>query len=236
MVSARRLRGMRRLPRAAAPWVIDSGGFTELSMYGRWTVSHAQYVEELQRFVAIGLLAWAAPQDWMCEPWVLAKTGLTVAEHQERTTTSVLALRAAVRSVHVIPVLQGWTADDYWRHVNVYRAAGVDLRDERIVGLGSICRRQGTAFAARLVEGLQRHGLKIHGFGIKSGAAMRWLESADSMAWSYGARRDKIVMPGCVGHINCANCLPYALHWRAQRLAGLAEPRAAQMDLFAGAA
>ncbi len=29
----------------------------------------------------IGCLLWAAPQDWMCEPWITAKTGLTVAEH-----------------------------------------------------------------------------------------------------------------------------------------------------------
>ncbi len=29
----------------------------------------------------IGCLLWAAPHDWMCEPWITAKTGLTVAEH-----------------------------------------------------------------------------------------------------------------------------------------------------------
>jgi hypothetical protein len=35
-VSDRRLRRYRTLPRAAAPWALDSGGFTELSQYGTW--------------------------------------------------------------------------------------------------------------------------------------------------------------------------------------------------------
>ncbi len=40
-VSDRRLRVYRQLPRAAAPWAADSGGFTELQKYGRWTVTRA---------------------------------------------------------------------------------------------------------------------------------------------------------------------------------------------------
>jgi hypothetical protein len=42
LVSHRRLVGRRSLPRASGPWACDSGGFTELSMYGRWrTTEHA---------------------------------------------------------------------------------------------------------------------------------------------------------------------------------------------------
>jgi hypothetical protein len=102
--------------------------------------------------------------------------------------------------------------------------------------VGSICRRQGTSFAARLVEGLARYGLRLHGFGIKSGAATQWLASADSLAWSYHARRNKIRLPGCDGHANCANCLPYAMQWRERRLAELEHHPGSQLDLFAGQA
>jgi hypothetical protein len=35
------------------------------------------------------------------------------------------------------------------------------------------------------------------------------------MAWSYRARRSP-ALPGCTGHRNCANCLRYALAWRAR--------------------
>jgi hypothetical protein len=31
----------------------------------------ARYAEE------IGGMDWAAPQDWMCEPWIIEKTGLS---------------------------------------------------------------------------------------------------------------------------------------------------------------
>ena len=43
MVSDRRLRAYKRLPESSAPWALDSGGFTELQQYGRWTVTAADY-------------------------------------------------------------------------------------------------------------------------------------------------------------------------------------------------
>jgi hypothetical protein len=155
-----------------------------------------------------------------------------LARAEALTVESVLKLR--VRCHHVIPVLQGWTAEDYWRHVEGYSAAGIDLRSEPVVGVGSICRRQGTAFAVRLVEGLARSGLRLHGFGIKSGAATQWLASADSLAWSYHARRNKIRLPLCTGHANCANCMRYALLWRGRRVGEIEQRQGAQLDLFAG--
>src|SRR5262245_1670856 len=88
MVSRRRIeqRCKRRLPRALGPWVLDSGGFTELAMFGEWRSSAQQYAAQVRRYAdEIGGLCWAAPQDWMCEPSMLERTGLTVAEHQRRT-------------------------------------------------------------------------------------------------------------------------------------------------------
>src|SRR5437763_3121324 len=85
-VSRRRLAGRRTLPRARAAWALDSGGFTELSMHGRWTLAPAAYAAEVRRYHdAIGRLTFAAPQDWMYEPHMLARTGMTVLEHQQRT-------------------------------------------------------------------------------------------------------------------------------------------------------
>jgi hypothetical protein len=46
------------------------------------------------------------------------------------------------------------------------------------------------------------------------------LASADSMAWSYAARREP-PLPGCTGHKNCANCLRYAGRWRDNVLSRL---------------
>ena len=86
-VSRRTLATLRSLPRAADEWFCDSGAFTQLSLRSTWNdVPVRQYAAELARFaVEIGRMAYAGPQDWMCEPHILAKTGLTVAEHQART-------------------------------------------------------------------------------------------------------------------------------------------------------
>jgi len=51
--------------------------------------------------------------DWMSEPIMLAKTGLTVAVHQARTVANYLALRDLAPDLPFIPVLQGWRLDDY---------------------------------------------------------------------------------------------------------------------------
>jgi hypothetical protein len=72
-VSDVRLRVYRHLPVAAAPWALDSGGFTELQRFGRWTTGPAGYADRVRRYRdAIGGLSWAAPQDWMCEPIVIS--------------------------------------------------------------------------------------------------------------------------------------------------------------------
>lgn len=215
-VSHRRLARQKVWRRALGPWSLDSGGFTELATYGRWETTPQQYATAIGRYhEQIGRLAWAAPQDWMCEPFMLAKTGLTIAEHQARTIASFFELNATVYGVQIIPVLQGWRLDDYLSHVEQYLAAGVDLTKVPLVGLGSICRRQSTAEIADITRTLAALGIRLHGFGVKTtGLALyaRHLASADSLAWSYNARHHP-PMPGH-RHRTCANCLPWALRWR----------------------
>ena len=66
--------------------------------------------------------------DWMCEESVLRKTGLTVeGHHQRRTMENFLELKSKAPELPIVPVLQGWTIGDYWRHVEQYGRAGVDL-------------------------------------------------------------------------------------------------------------
>lgn len=233
MVSHRRLRRRATLPRAAAPWVCDSGGFTEVSQHGEWTIRPAEYTTALRRYRdEIGMLAWAAPQDWMCEPWIVARTGLSVAEHQARTTANLIELRTQAPDLPIIPVLQGWNLDDYLRHVDAYAAAGIDLSAEPLVGLGSVCRRQSTAEIEAIVWTLARLGLRLHGFGVKAGGLAAYghmLTSADSMAGSYGARRRVGRCPHGVVRWE-ANCPRWAAQWRDTVLARQLQP--VQSDLF----
>lgn len=211
-VSRRRLTGRIRLPEARAVWALDSGGFTELSMYGYWKTTENEYVHDVLRFEDfIGHLAWVAPMDWMCEPFMLQKTGRSVAVHQQLTVGNFLRLRHRLGSL-VVPVLQGWTQDDYHNCWELYEASGVTLEDEPLVGLGSVCRRQNTFEIGRIVRSLQP--LPLHGFGVKAGGLASFgdaLASADSMAWSYAGRNT----PGCgPSHKTEANCQSFALRWR----------------------
>jgi hypothetical protein len=232
-VSRRRLADRRTLPRAVAPWALDSGGFTELNLHGRWTLNPLRYVAEVRRFRdEIGQLAWAAPMDWMCEPDVLAKTGLDEDEHQRRTVENFCTLRALAPDLPIIPVLQGWCVGSHTRCVGMYKRAGIDLRREPIVGVGTVCRRQGTLSISAEIVSLARMGLRLHVFGFKtrgllSGAGTPFamvdhVASADSLAWSFDGRRAP-PLPGHT-HKNCANCLEYALRWRAQLLDALPAP------------
>lgn len=216
-------------PRATTPWALDSGGFTELNLYGEWHTTPEEYVTAVRRYDnELGHLEWASPQDWMCEPWVVAKTGLTVAEHQRRTVDNYLELTTLAPDLGFIPVLQGWEFNDYLRHADAYTDAGVDLATVPLVGVGSVCRRQATGQIAAIFDMLRGQGLAMHGFGVKAQGLAQYadaLTSADSLAWSYGARQDANKGIRHCAKKTCANCLHYALDWRARPLAALASPQ-----------
>jgi hypothetical protein len=160
----------------------------------------------------------------MCEPWITAKTGRTVAEHQQRTVDNLVQLRSLAPDLPIIPVVQGQTPDDYRRCADRYTRAGIDLSAEPLVGVGSVCRRQDTADAGRILTALHGHGVtRLHGFGVKILGLRRYahlLTSADSMAWSIAARRQP-PLPDCHGHANCANCPRYAYRWHTHATIGL---------------
>jgi hypothetical protein len=240
-VSDRQLRGYRRLPVAGRAWALDSGAFT-IHLRRESFDPPAVYAARVRRYQEeIGQLRWAAPQDWMCEPAMLALTGLSVAEHQRRTVANYVALRDVAADLPIIPVVQGWTIEDYLRCVDLYAApitrggAGVDLTTMDLVGIGTVCRRQATAEAGHIITALHAAGVRrLHGFGVKVLGLRRYghlLTSADSMAWSLAARRSPS-LPGCV-HANCANCRRYAYPWfdttAAAFAAAHAQPRQAYL-------
>jgi hypothetical protein len=217
-VSRRTLARLKTLPEARGPWALDSGGFTELTFHGRYTVSPEQYVNEVERYQrTIGRLQFAAVQDWMCEPFMLERTGKTVKEHQELTIKSYIDLHSLLPGAPWAPVLQGYAIDDYLIHAEMYQRAGINLALFPRVGVGSVCRRQRTFEIIELFLALRPLGLKLHGFGIKTSfirqAFSLILTSFDSMAWSLQARKRGRPLDGCE-HRTCSHCLRYALQWR----------------------
>ena len=217
-VSSRSLIKRAELPMARYPWAIDSGGFTELNMYGAWQTTPQEYARAVRRYVgAIGKVQFAAIQDWMCEDTVLQKTGKTIREHQSLSVQSFLTLRDINPDLPWAPVIQGQSLSDYQHCVDLYTKAGIDLLSQKVVGVGSVCRRQATQEVASIFQHLHSQGFQnLHGFGVKlKGLELSapYLASSDSLAWSFAARKQP-PMAECVkqgmGHKNCANCYRFA--------------------------
>ena len=187
MVSVNRL-ARRKSPFSAQRWVLDSGAFTRItSGIGHLAVS--EYVAYIQAFKLCGQLEAVVSQDYMCEPVALAATGRDVIDHQGMTTARYLALKEQ-SPVPVIPVVQGWTVEEYQQH-----AASLSpyVPENAWVGVGSVCKRQGNPDGlASILEAIHqvRPDWKLHGFGVKmtalaSARCWRLLHSLDSAAWSY---------------------------------------------------
>ena len=192
-VSVNRLRS-RKAPFPAHDWIMDSGAFTEISTHGRYRHSVEEYAREIKRWKDNGNLLAAVSQDYMCEPFILEKTGLSVEEHHRLTIERYDAPLAEETGVYIMPVLQGFKPIEYVQHVITY---GDRLKPGMWVGVGSVCKRN--ADPSAILEVLThikvvRPDLRLHGFGLKKTALSHakicdLLETADSMAWSFSARK-----------------------------------------------
>lgn len=195
---------MRRLKPITCPEVlIDSGAFTELDLYGEYRAPVEAYAQALYRLHirSVAKIAVAVAQDYMCEAFMLERTGLTISVHQRLTIERYDGLISELDRLSdgacpfpVMPVLQGYDPEDYARHLDAY---GDRLKPGMWVGVGSVCKRNGTPEA--IVKVLwrirrERPDLQLHGFGVKRTALLHpgvreMLDTADSMAWSYAARK-----------------------------------------------
>lgn len=193
-ISVNRLRE-RKSPFTVNDWIMDSGAFTEITTHGEYRTTVEDYAKEIERWREVGNMELAVSQDYMCEPFVIAKTGLSVQRHQELTIDRFVALSACT-SATIMPVLQGFRPTEYLTHLSMY---GPLLAAESRVGVGSICKRnshpQIIEYILRQIKNA-RPDLRLHGFGLKLTALRRpciqaLLYSADSMAWSFHARKQR---------------------------------------------
>ncbi|GHJ34280.1 hypothetical protein TPA0910_87130 [Streptomyces hygroscopicus subsp. sporocinereus] len=188
-------------PKALHDFAIDSGGFTELKKFGGWRISPQEYADEIRRYrdeLGPERMLWAAPQDNMCEPWVIygknqhldprhenyfhgtrELRGLgpddpeqdldtAVRIHVELTVENFLEFTRIAPDLNIIPVIQGWLLPHYFYCKKLYEDAGIDLMSYPVVGLGSVCRREDTQEIAEIVDALSATGLRLHGFGVKT--------------------------------------------------------------------
>ncbi len=176
-------------------WILDSGAFRTIEIHGGYPEPAETYAGIIKKFAKNGRLLAAVSQDYMCEPAMLKRTGLTISDHQRLTIERYDKLRACdTGGVYLMPVLQGYAPEDYAIHIRQY---GERLKLRAWVGVGSVCKRNGNPDGIRQVlHAIQseRPDLRLHGFGIKIQALrIKFIResffSSDSMAWSFAARR-----------------------------------------------
>lgn len=186
---------------ATVPVLLDSGAFSMIRDHGCWIRTPEQYVRFVRRaMAALRTVKHVATQDWMCEAPMIARTGLSVVEHQRRTVESFIRLRHMAPEVPWMPTLQGHTIDDYLRCIDMFEVAGVDLEAEVLVGLGSVCRRSGTLELVAVITAILRYrpGLRLHGFGVKEVVARQPVSEATQVREGWPVRCTRIgARPDC---------------------------------------
>jgi len=223
----------RRKPlgRAAAPWVLDSGGYTinRGSNGDAHYVTSSEYFDRIQEFQeSAGQLTWAGCQDRMCSPKALKVTGGTVQSAQRETLGSFSDLRYREGNTRILPILQGWELPQFLQHVKDYLAVGHDLTKEPVVGLGSLGGNPRKDL--EIIRVLHEQGIRLHAFGASMEMMQQGLIfSADSARWSYDRwkRNSQMIqlgyekqqwcrpsLPGCSHTGDCCDCIDYAQVWR----------------------
>lgn len=193
-ISVNRLRN-RKSNFVVHDWILDSGAFTEISTHGYYRSTVRNYADQIRRWSTCGNLVIAVSQDYMCEDFILQRTNLTIADHQKLTIDRYDALIAEQLPTPIMPVLQGYAPNDYIQHIRQY---GEKLKYGQWTGVGSVCKRNADVDAIEavlLAIKSERPDLRLHGFGVKTTALKSVivrdsLYSADSMAWSFAARKE----------------------------------------------
>ena len=236
---------------------LDSAGFVA------WR-KHGGYPWPLHEYVEIGTSypwAWWAAPDACCEPEIASdreqveyrirwtagslKGALhAVDQHREASIAARVSLGLDATPNYTIkdpmPVLQGWRPEDYylsarWTETVLHEAG---RHWPRLVGVGSVCRRQVHGPAGLLAildvlhEILPPH-VQLHGFGLKTTAIPLLrsygtrIASVDSQAWDMAARHE-----AHQAKVSCTNALRerHMTMWWQRQQARLREP--VQVGLF----
>lgn len=176
-------------------WNIDSGGYSLLA--GEPDLEHDP--EEYVDYLAANerRVDRAALPDYPCEPTLRDERQSTVREHQVLTINDHLDTLDLWESrgldITPMPVVQGWTVEDYVWHADYYMDHGFPLDT---VGIGSVCRRGQVAEVRQIAQRLGQvlpNSTRIHAFGIKEevlfdNATLAAVDSSDSAAWGRAKR------------------------------------------------
>lgn len=186
-----------RFPKQAGMRWLDSGGYLLLNRYGRYPFS----ADNLANLVSHLQPDYYASKDYPCEPNISrGMAGLMTNEERIRATVLAAVEQAELETLvgsrpQLVPVIQGYTLDEYVFCLDLYREAGL-LRP--YMAVGSMCRRASSSELERLLPALHDYAKSLgvywlHLFGLRLSRQVRavsaYIWSQDSAAVFFAADR-----------------------------------------------
>lgn len=179
-----------KFPKKSGLKWLDCGGFTLLNQYGNYPFS----VVNLANLIAQLKPHYYATMDYPCEPEISRSLGLK--SNWDRIKATV---ENAIRLIEyenqlpgqVVPVIQGYTLEEYQFSIDCHQQAGT-IRE--YMAIGSMCRRIKTQGLNELIIGIyesaRQAGVKrLHYFGLKLSPNLdhlrKYIWSSDSAVAMY---------------------------------------------------
>jgi len=206
---------IRRNPPAHTRFFLDSGGFNCLNRFGNYPWSRSDYLDLIWHYEP----DYVATMDYPCEPEINRKIvdnsgSCALESNKKRIKRTVenanwLLDQDLPSSTTIVPVIQGFTFDDYCSCIELYKEQGVfDFVD--YFAVGSMCRRVHVREIEKLVLAITDYVWSTHPecyfhfFGLKLSALKRKavfdrIFSIDSSAWSLNPCRGGLYIKNPVG-------------------------------------
>lgn len=195
---------VRRKVPECRKFFLDSGGFSLLNKYGDYPFSVKDYVSLIKHYRP----HYAAVMDYPCEPEInrknyLGKLGFielkeyqTNKERIEQTianTIEILKYEKELPRTQIIPVIQGYTLNEYKYCIDRMCELGIFDR-YKYVAVGTMCRRISNKELRKYIVAITDYvwtthpNIKFHFFGLKLNALKDYvcaerIHSCDSAAW-----------------------------------------------------
>ena len=172
---------------------VDSGGFTLFKKNGEYPFSLHEYCKFVYSLDEQYPLELVATLDYPCEIDVKRTKYKTNKQRIEATVQNAVWCIDYDNTLPWIPVLQGFTYEEYEYCYNLYLERGINMD---YLAIGSICSRKGNHLAIRNLL-TKIHALtntKLHAFGLsltylRDPTIANILYSSDSSAWNWGVAR-----------------------------------------------
>ena len=181
------------IPDSVEQVILDSGGYSFFSSYPDYPFSIEDYVGLVNLIKDQSGITRVVTLDYPCEPDINRSRVSTNEERIQKTVSNAVECFQYDETIPWLPVIQGYTIDEYLYCVDLYKEVGIT---SDYWAIGSICSRKGFPHKIRriitTIADIVPH--KIHAFGLSltylyDPQIFNNIYSSDSAAWVYGATK-----------------------------------------------